>query len=127
MKKIKLPELKYFKANSKKVGPYDKFYTWVLSQVFPLSDILYGSSNPFDRAVDVTKIGLTEEDDNYLYELVVNWAVKYHKIPKSRVGSSAAMERLAYGPRVYLKYDYPDMESGYVYIVEPLFRDKNNF
>lgn len=123
MKKIKLPDFKEFESDSKHCHPYDLFYKWVMSNVLPISRILYNREVPTNKVIDVRMIGLTEEDDSLLEDLLFKWLVKYHKYSKKRAASALSIEKFDIGPKIYIKSRYPEVESGYVYIENNFLRN----
>ena len=120
MKKIKLPDFGTFKSNSKEYNPYILFYNWVIEQEYPLNKVL--KLNLISK-INVSKIGLTKEDDEKLFKIIFHWTKKYYWRLQKLAEEAAAMERLSIGPRVLYKEDYPDIESGYVYLIPSIFKD----
>lgn len=106
MKTLKLPPLDAFKTIKKTEDPYLKFFSWVGVQIDP-------DWKKKKLKMDPSKIGLSKDDEQALYKLMVAWGKK-HKVSEKEM----AWVNLSYGPAVVKK------PSGFVYVKAKAFVDE---
>ena len=122
--KLPLPDFKTFKSRKKEPSPLIAFYNWVMMQVMPAAKELYENgelsvleavAKQYKKSLDVTKVGLTEQDANTLRAMQVEWYQKKQKFTKERAVKAESWENFDIGPKIV---DYKDktIQSGYVHI-----------
>lgn len=123
--KIKLPDLKIFISTKKNISPWDKFYSWLIpflphnTRLGRLinDDNIWGL--PKGTNIDVTKIGLCEEDYNRISKYTLRWAknIRLKGCSEKTILTEVGFLELNIGPRTWFKDNRDSsLETGYIYV-----------
>lgn len=147
MRVIKLPKMTEFTSKTKNCSPLEKFHVWAVKEIWKrdeITDILFDSEGfaglPKHLTIDITRIGLCEEDYKKLHKKLKSWAYQYSELSYmykglkegifnkrilEKLDFSIGMLSLSYSPREYHKDKRSkDIVPGYAYIEDDFIKNR---